>query len=217
MKTTAIALTLSLTLAACGGGGGPDEPQQQPAPRFSNLHVIGNSITASGLNPMWTDWTGPVRGMAASTPEKDFVHIVAAHFKLPMTLDGGVDIEIRPDTVTPGDFASKTAPITANTLAVIELGDNAPTDNLVAFSRAYDALLASTRGAKLLLCLGTWWGNTATDDAVKASCIKAGGTYVYIGGIYKGRLGIYQNEGVDRHPGDEGMAEIARRIVEAAR
>lgn len=222
-KLTALIASACVMFSACGGGGDDSPPPAStPASSYSNLVVVGNSIAASGLNPMWADWTGPVRGMAASTPETDFVHVAATALALPVEVTGGVDIEIRPETVTQADIDAKLAAVGGTTALVVELGDNALTDNLVAFRAGYATLLETGKRAQRLVCLSTWWGNTATDAVMRDECTKVGGKYVFIGDIWKDPANRdlldgpqFTDPGVQAHPHDWGMRVIGLRVAAA--
>lgn len=191
---------LCLVLAACGGGGSSPEPAK-PAPVVrTNLLVIGNSITRHGPLP-GLGWAGDW-GMAASEQGKDFAHLTGAALGLPVTAINTAVIETDPAAPLP------TVSVGSGTVVVVELGDNG-------LPVKYAELLASVNRGAALACTSTYWHNVPADAVMKTACEAAGGRWVFIGDIFKGRLGRFANEGVDLHPGDAEMAEISRRLVAA--
>ena len=197
---------IALALAGCGGGGSSpattatasaaEQPQPQPAPapapapqpqapatQFSDLLVIGNSITKIGPNAD-LGWTGDW-GMAASSPDKDFAHLTAAALHLPLTAENFSPLEKDP----PGNvwqIPSYVQTATSRTAVVVELGDNVAAGGATVFAPAYNALLDSLHVAKLV-CVSTWWRDDAKDAVIQQGCAAHGGTYVFIGDIYPTR------------------------------
>ncbi len=189
------ALVAIATLSSCGGGGSSDTRQQR-----TDVLVIGNSIAlhapADSLG-----WSGNW-GMAASSAATDYPHKTASGLGLPVTVTNAAQNEF-----------DATAPLPAvtvgpGTVVVVQLGD-------IGVPPRMTALLASVNRGAVLACLSTYWRDVDKDALLRAACTAAGGRWVDIGNIFTGRIGVFSNEAVDRHPGDAEMAEIARRIVAA--
>ena len=190
---------------------------------------IGNSITLHGplAEVGWTNnW-----GMAASAPEKDYVHIVAR--ELEKRLERPIDLKV----VNYADFErgfktwdfAKTAELAKfdPEVLVIALGENVPElataeDRLAyraAFRKLVGAFLDGRRTKPLAAIRGVFWKNEAKDAEmayvasdyaipfVKTDCCDEPGMKAAGCGFW--------HAGVAAHPGDKGMAETAARIVEA--
>jgi hypothetical protein len=193
---TVAALTVA-ALTACGGGGS-SYPEQ---PKYTDLVVLGNSITRHP--PLASiGWSGDW-GMAASAQDKDFAHRVGAALGVPVSASNV-------SRVTEVDPTAELPQVTlgARTAVVVELGDNG-------LPAKYGELLASLKGASKLVCTSTYWQKNDRDQVMKPLCEAAGGTWVYIGNIYRGAQGSWTNYDVANHPGDVEMALIAERIVQA--
>ena len=190
-----------LALAACGRESVGHSPGPSPG-NVGELLVIGNSITRMVPKPELL-WFG-FRGMAASSEDKDFAHLVGAALRLPLTTVHVGRLEY--DASAPLPRVS----VRPSTVVVVELGDNG-------FAPRYADLLASVKNGAALVCTSTWWARIETDKRMQPLCEAAGGRWVYIGDIYRGRRGVNFDDGVDRHPGDVDMAEIARRVLLAIR
>ena len=108
-------------------------------------------------------------------------------------------------------------------LVVVQLGDNVKPQGVSDFEPAYVRLLADAKPEQgMLICLSTWYRKQTVDVITERACKYAGGTYLQIGDIHNKPGNDATNQGfsdagVRSHPGDAGMAEIARRIVAAWR
>lgn len=183
-----------------------------------SIVFIGNSITRHGPAPA-VGWIGNW-GMAASAMEKDYVWQTAR--QLPVR-------SVQTFNIAPLETAPKTARLLESMLTtarqsqlvIVQLGDNVKSQNISDFNLAYVQLLANVKPARgTLICLSTWYRKAAVDVITEQACKYAGGVYVQIGDI-KSNPGHdasdqrLDNPGVRSHPGDMGMAEIAKRIVTA--
>lgn len=212
-----IALLLSVTLAACGGGDAGDAPADtvtKVAP--TKLLVIGNSLTLHPPAPN-IGWAGNW-GMAASTAAQDFAHLSGKSLGVPVT---PLNYFLETTNNAP-DITRYPAMLTAGTVVVVQLGENVAND--LAFLPAYKALLATVKPAHQVLCVGSWWLNADPEAALKAACEEAGGTYVFIGDLFTSAANQadklvtpYAHPGVNDHPHDWGMSQIAVRVVAAVR
>ena len=186
--------------------------------------ALGNSITRHGRAPA-IKWTGDW-GMAASSAQNDYVGGLEKRLT-----DAGKPVSsvqrfnIAVMERSPKGFkldAPTTAAARASNLLVIELGDNASARSLDDFTASYRALLAQVKPEKgVLMCLSTWWNSAAVDAVIKPACTQAGGVFVEIGdiqskpGTHPKKGAEMDDQGVLRHPGDAGMAEIAARLFAA--
>jgi alpha-galactosidase len=237
MKSLILILLAGSLLAGCGSGGSSTQTTTTAVPATTpvvappvitppvvkigptDVVVIGNSITFSDVNPP-VEWTGSW-GMAASSADKDFTHLVASTLGIPLTAANnfaGLEFDWAGAT---DQIPAMTAQIKSTSLAVIEMGDDV--SDLVSFVPRYNKLLDAAQHAQVLVCTSTWWQNDARDAVIQAACSAHGGHYVYIGNIYTDPLSgdktdfQYPVAGVNRHPHDWSMARIAERIVAAAK
>ncbi|WAC75324.1 hypothetical protein OU995_11760 [Roseateles sp. SL47] len=199
----------TMIVVACGGGGGGGEanpttssPGQVPTTTATSLLVIGNSITRHGPLPAF-NWFGDW-GMAASSQDKDFAHLVGTGLGLPVTAMNVADIERDPSAPLP------VFPVYPTTFVIVELGDNG-------LPAHYDKVMQAVKGSARLICTSTWWEKPDRDAVMRPLCEGVGGTWVYIGDIYKGPTGAWTAEAVAMHPQNDDMAEIARRVLVAAK
>jgi alpha-galactosidase len=177
---------------------------------------IGNSITRHGPAPA-IGWTGNW-GMAASEMSKDYVWQTVKQLPIKSVQTFTiVDLEKKPKTMRLPEKMLASA--RKSQLVVVQLGDNVGANALADFNRAYSRLLADAKPEKgVLICLSTWYRSTAVDAVTENACKHAGGSYIQIGDIprkpnHDASAQKISNAGVRSHPGDIGMAEIAKRIV----
>jgi hypothetical protein len=190
----------------------------------TSVVALGNSITRHGAAPQikwFGDW-----GMAASSPEKDYVGRLRALLVKPgQSVVQAQRFNVAVMEREPKGFQldpATSAIAAASSVLVVELGDNANGDALQDFDSAYRALLTQTKQKKgVLLCLSTWWNSAKVDSIIKPACVKAGGVFVEIGDIHSdpnahpSKGGDFDDPGILNHPGDVGMAEIAKRLFAA--
>ena len=206
-----------------------DEFLSEPAPSIESkprIVIIGNSITLHGPKPT-SGWFGN-QGMAASNIDHDFAHVLIARLGIDRR-----DAYIR--NFYPFETSNEGAKENIESLSgvldthppitVLELGDNTKfykAFDFYHFSTNYHELV--TRVAKSsghVYCISTYWRSRLIDWTIKSACKKYGGTYVDIGDIYNApgnpdRLTTnFPDPGVDKHPKDHGMQEIAIRLERA--
>lgn len=191
---------------------------------------LGNSLTLHGPAPEigWSNhW-----GMAASAAEKDYVHIVTRGIewetgrKSDVRVKNLADFERNYRTWDIADGLKDFVAFDPDYL-VIALGENAPNletaDDRLAYRKAFDNLLGAFMKGRLtrpnVVVRGVFWPNeakdyemahAASDFAVpfaKADCANS------LPGM--SAAGLFTHGGVAGHPGDKGMAEIAKRILDA--
>lgn len=188
---------------------------------------VGNSITRHGPAAK-IGWTGNW-GMAASTEDKDYVHLVVdavakKRGAKPEYLVANVaDFERNFETF---DFATKLKTQTdfAPDIVVLAIGENAPAlqteESKTKFKDSVTKLLTllKTGPDTKLYVRSCFWANTAKDTVLKEACAAAGGVFIDISalardeGNYARSERKFDHEGVARHPGDKGMRAIADAI-----
>ena len=190
---------------------------------------IGNSITLHGPYPSigWTNnW-----GMAASAPEKDFVHIVTRgieeHFgrKTSVMVRNLWEFERNYRT---WDMTNLNEMVAFDPqVLVVALGENSPDlrtdadrrDYYQAYRRLFGRFLDGRRTKPLAVVRGVFWRNAAKDAAMESAARDY--ALPFVKADFCGEPGMdardagWKHPGIAAHPGDKGMAEIARRILEA--
>lgn len=186
----------------------------------------GNSITKHGFLPE-IGWYGEW-GMAASCREKDYVHQVLAALKCRL---GDFDCCIAQCAewerrYTEGEkvleeYYQKAKEFDAE-VVVVRLGENMPYDEkmLPVVKEQYSKLVKFLIGksTKQVILTDNFWRNDPFDRIYSEVASENGYTFCKISDLCADEntmaLGKFEHEGVARHPGDFGMAEIAERIVE---
>ena len=187
---------------------------------------IGNSITVHPIAPNlgWHDlW-----GMSASALEKDYVHLVirgieeATGKKADCRIRGLADFE--------RDFSSFDWGRIQDLVdfkpdyLVVALGENVAAletqEERLAFREAFKKLLgcfAAGRSKPNTVVRGVFWPCEWKDDLMAHAASDYALAFVkadLASDPAMRALGLFEHPGVQNHPGDKGMAEIARRILE---
>ena len=197
-----------------------------------NYLAIGNSITLHGYADYWWD---DDRGMAASTDDKDYVHLVKSYLE-----SNGKNVVMYAKNLSVwetngkdrAEFLEELDPYLYEglDLITIQLGENA--SDLDTWEADFEELIQYIKGkcsGAQIIVVGDFWSNGNRDSdkeiAAKSQCVK----YVSLDGIkdnqeYYAGLGTsvednvgdvhtIEHSGVADHPGDKGMAAIADRII----
>lgn len=187
-------------------------------PIVTSITFVGNSLTDAG--PIYS-WTGQW-GMAATQPDKDYVHRV----QLRLAAHTGIIPEITvysADFHTPDRIALAAQRIAANPprVLVVQMGDNAPTDSdYQTFRDAYTLLRNAAPSAKLIY-VGVWQADDVRNDHIMRIAKEDGASFVWIHDLYldpanqAAAQGCTDTNGVCWHPSDAGMALIGGRVYSA--
>ena len=181
--------------------------------------ILGNSITRHGPSSEigWhRDW-----GMAASAPEKDYVHRLFAKLK-----ESGKEpyMMIRqashwerhfkdPDCLLRYDAERAFG---AHTV-IFRLGENVSKNDYSTLSKAAKDLVSFVAPEDASVIFTTnFWKNAACDGAIGEAARELNAVCVDIGCTDEGMmaLGKFAHRGVSIHPGDEGMEMIAEKIFQ---
>ena len=191
-----------------------------------NYLAIGNSITIHPLNEYWWNECG----MAATTAEKDYVHLVA------FSLDARFYAYNFSTWELMGHDRGETLALLDGLLSekldlvTIQLSENAT--DLSTFESDFEELIRYVQkratNARILV-IGDFWDKKQKDAMKQKACEKTKVEFVSldeIKGLKKYQCGIgttvYDNNGnphtvehagVANHPGDAGMKWIAERII----
>ena len=193
--------------------------------------VIGNSIMFHGPAPE-LGWSNS-NGMAASTPEKDFVHLLTAQLQAlnPATttrLQAGTSLEIDfgKSTYKMDEFDQPMQEYKPD-LVIVRLGENAsdgdvPIRNFEGqFRQFIDRLITLSKGQPVKIVTTTSvWEKPQIDAVIRKVITEKGLTLVDLScmvGQGQYFASAYANKGVAAHPGDVGMQRIADLIWEKIR
>ena len=186
---------------------------------------FGNSITRHEPNPSlgwYGDW-----GMAASSKEKDYVHLVVSELDKKY---GTVDYCIaqgamwewgyRNSEEVLEEYYSEVKKFDAN-IIVIRIGENITAQKHLEvnckpyFAKAVDFLVGE--GAEKVIITDMFW-YTVYNDCLREVCEEKGHTFCHLTDLENDERtmakGLFEHQGVAGHPGDFGMQCIADRILE---
>jgi lysophospholipase L1-like esterase len=185
---------------------------------------LGNSITLHGPAPK-IGWEGNW-GMAATSQEKDFVHLLTAKIakeaggKPEVKIKNIADFERQPGTYdVPAGLKDELA--FQPDLIVIAIGENVAALNSdeakATFKMAFVRLVQELKkqGQPTILVRSSFWANPAKDEILQTVCQDAGGTFVDNRQLGADEANYARSErklehaGVAAHPGDKGMQAIA--------
>ena len=187
---------------------------------------IGNSITLHESLPEigWTtEW-----GMAASAAEKDYVHLVTRGIE--KETGRKADVRVRNLADFERNFATYDYAKDQDLIdfkpdyLVVALGENVAEletqEERLAYRDAFKKLLNGflTEDAKPnTVVRGVFWPNAWKDEMMAHAASDLALPFVkadIASDESMMALGLFQHDGVQHHPGDKGMAEIARLILE---
>jgi len=187
---------------------------------FHKVLIIGNSITRHGPSEA-IGWPNSC-GMAATSEDKDFAHVLFKKI-------GDAQPEVKPELQL-ANVAKEAAmkghehllPCTAD-LIVIELGDNyRGKANEAELQKPYEKMIADLRkGHSCRVICTSAWGNPALNPWIKKAADNQGAQYVDISHLFKDvknravSEGHFKHDGVNWHPGNRGMSQIAETIWNA--
>jgi lysophospholipase L1-like esterase len=224
-------LRLALLIALLGFSlKAEDAPKLKTGVSAERVLFLGNSITKHGPAPKigWnSDW-----GMAASTEDKDYVHVTAA--LLGKVTGKAPDIRFKNIADFERNLASydlegklKEELAFKPTLVIVAIGENVPglgsEDLKTQYKTSYAKLLALFKGNgnPTLVVRSCFWADAAKDSIMKDACMAAGGLYADLNGLSKDESNYgradkkWEHAGVGAHPGDKGMQAIANAILKA--
>ena len=181
--------------------------------------VVGNSITRHGPKPDigWPrDW-----GMAASAPEKDYVHLLYAKLcaaggspYMMIRQASGWEIGYLSEDIL-DKFAEERA-FDAD-IVIYRLGENVKKDMKHAFREKIKAFIEHICPRGRVVFTTCFWKNEIVDDGIRDLAAARGERCVDIVCTAEDQLALepFEHKGVAMHPGDKGMEMIAEKIAQA--
>jgi len=186
---------------------------------FANVVILGNSITYSPPNQS-LNWTGNW-GMAASSIDKDYVHLLTARFQSvnKSCVVQAHNIAVFETNYDTYDFDSdlKSYRDSKPDLLILRIGENVQASfDSVAFAKKYQALIAymKVNNPNLrVLAAGSFWSNRDYINIIMSRYTP----YISLAALGND-LSNYAFDRTDvanavqQHPGDKGMQGIADMI-----
>ena len=189
----------------------------KPAPL--KILVVGNSITRHGPKPDigWErDW-----GMAASAPEKDYVHLLYAKLRaagvspfMMIRQASGWEIGYLNEGIL-DKFAEERA-FDAD-IVIYRLGENVKKETKYAFREKLEAFINHICPRGKVVFTTNFWKNEIVDDGIRDLAAKRGEPCVDIVCTAEDQMALepFDHKGVAMHPGDKGMEMIAEKLGDA--
>ncbi len=191
---------------------------------------LGNSITLHGPNAE-IGWAGNW-GMAASSEDKDYVHLVTSA----VAKHTGITPQIRVQNIA--DFERNYATYDVDgqmkelfafdpDLVVLAIGENVPAltspESQTQFKQGVTKILqcALAKRHPLVVVRSCFWPDAAKDQMLRQACEEADARFVDAAPLGADPANAarseraFQHEGVAGHPGDRGMKALADAIVQA--
>lgn len=230
-KFITILSVILLFVSSYLGAAEPNAPKtKQLRFKADRILFLGNSIT---LHPPAPDigWTSNC-GMAASAPERDYVHLLTNSIaemvgKRPKcSVVTIVDFEKNYETY---DSQSRLTPRLKPTpdVVVMAIGENVlPLDSEAARAKFNDAFLQllntiKRNGQPVIYVRSCFWPDPVKDSIMRKCCAETGGIFLDISHLARDESNFARSErsfahdGVAAHPGDKGMKAIADAIFAA--
>ena len=188
----------------------------------TKILIVGNSITRHGPAPQigWEhDW-----GMAATAPEKDYVHLLQAKMEadgknvLTMVRHASNWERTHMNEGALADFEKEHE--FSPDILLLRFGENVPKDCDFDFFAQKLREFVDYINAKnaLVIVTTTIWGNPKKDAVLRSLAEERGYPCVELGAIGKDdsmmAIGLFEHRGVSIHPGDKGMQYIADTVYE---
>lgn len=182
--------------------------------------VVGNSITRHGPNAE-IGWGNRDWGMAASAPEKDFVHLLYS-----MLVSDGQDIFMRVSQCAEWEWNFRNEDVLNDydgdrdfnaDIVVFRLGENIAKDNKPFFKDGMRKFIDHICPNGRVLFTTCFWKNPIIDDAIRELAYERGEVCIDCGFSVDEKnmaIGKFEHRGVAHHPSDEGMEKIAQAIFE---
>jgi len=221
--------------AAAPGGGPPTSPSADRGVTFHGIKAdkvvfLGNSITLHGPAPA-IGWLGNW-GMAASTEDNDYVHLVLkaiakAAGKEPKSMVVNIaDFERQSETYDVAIGLKRELAFRAD-LVIVAIGENVPALSSERAQKAFEASVVrllkklQEKGDPVIVVRSCFWPDPAKDARLQAACRAVGGVFVDAGPLGSDPANQarserkFSHDGVAGHPGDKGMRALADAILSA--
>lgn len=191
----------------------------------SNLRILifGNSITGApdSIGNWENGW-----GLAASSPQTDYVHVLYNYFKDSLKYGPELitfDLRYFERNFPAYDFTRlDTLKHFGADLIIFRIGDNID-PNMAVESYLWEKFAAlldyiTINKDQVIVCTSCWYTKKTVDAIMREVCIKKQVSFVDINYLFNDKSNQASSErsisdpGVGSHPGDKGMREIANAL-----
>lgn len=194
-----------------------------PNGKGKRIMFVGNSITRHDVKPdigWYNDW-----GMAATSLEKDYVHIMANKM-LKKDAETAFCICHAAEWERNCYEGEKTFDLFKDAhdfnadIIIMRIVENCPQNNYndELFLKKYAELIAylnNTGKAEVIITTGFW--KHIADDAIRECAKKYNYPLIELSDLGEDdsmkAIGLFEHSGVANHPGDKGIQEIANRVL----
>jgi hypothetical protein len=205
------------------------EPEVKPS-AIRRILFLGNSITLHGPKAD-IGWTGNW-GMAASSEDKDYVHLVAGALNQhtgsrPQIMVRNIADFERNYATYDVDLQMQDLFVFDPDLVVLAIGENVPALGSEGAEAQFKAGVMSilrcvlAKRHPMVVVRSCFWADADKDEVLRQACQEADGIFVYAGPLGREAANTarsersFRHDGVAGHPGDKGMKALADAIVEA--
>lgn len=192
----------------------------QPKKKELKVLIVGNSILRHAP-ASFIGWNGDW-GMAASTPDKDFLHGYNKLLQLSKKYSY-VEVNSKNIAVWENDFTynlNEFVDITSKTydVLIVRLGENVSNSEEYYSSLSTMVQLFKTQNTKVIIT-GIVWENDINENIHKQIAFENDYKYIpfedFRSNINNYAWGLYENSSVAAHPSDIGMQNIAKLLFHA--
>lgn len=193
---------------------------------FQRILIIGNSIMSHIPSP-GIGWYNN-NGMAASAPEKDFVHLLTGYLQtlypqatVQLQVGGNFERKFGAPDYSIDEF-NATLQTFKPDLIVVRLGENVDEGDVFSrnlelqFRNLLDRLATYSGQPAKIICTTSVWNRPQTDKIIRKVTLEKGHTLVDLSDMVpQSRFfayNDYSDPGVASHPNDVGMQRIADMI-----
>lgn len=198
------------------------------SPYFQRMLVIGNSIMNHGPAPD-LGWFNN-NGMAASAPEKDFVHLLTANLQtryapvaIRLQSSGSIERQYGMATYSIDEFNDPVQQFKPD-LILVRMGENVDDSQVIGrnfevyFRQFLERLASLSQNQPVkIVCTTSSWSNPQADAVIRKVTNEKGYPLVDLSSLVgRGQYfaSQYANNAVAAHPNDAGMQRIADLIWE---
>lgn len=193
---------------------------------FQRILIIGNSIMSHVPSPD-IGWYNN-NGMAASAPEKDFVHLLTGYLRtlypqatVQLQVGGNFERKFGSPDYSIDEFNAMLQTFKPD-LIIVRLGENVEEGDVFSrnlelqFRNLLDRLATYSGQPAKIICTTSVWNRPQTDKIIRKVTVEKGHTLVDLSDMVpQSRFfayNDYSDPGVASHPNDVGMQRIADMI-----
>ncbi len=188
--------------------------------KIKTVLILGNSIVRHGPAPH-IGWNGDW-GMAATSRENDFVHILKAKIK---ALDESVQVNFANIADFERDYQhfdfTGLNSLKNPDMLIMKISENVNDTDNDEFIIYYDSLLnyIDPNGKAVRIIADGFWKKNKVNSLIREYAANQGYSFIGLSSLSEDKTntaaGQYHDEGINGHPGNKGMKAIAGKIWNA--